>query len=216
MFKTFPSRRTVAATISVLALTGGAAFVSGCGDDDGHGAAMNDNGPMMSAGAMKGAAIDLAFAEAMIPHHESAIEMAQIAKERSKRSEITGLAGDIVRTQTAEIEQLRAIVARLEKAGVEAGSMGMSDHDMGMDGDTAGLRTANPFDRAFLSGMIPHHEGAVMMSRMVLTRGADEETRALARSITAAQQAEIGVMRGWLADWYGTEADAMSGSGHMG
>ncbi len=50
---------------------------------------------------------DRAFIDAMIPHHESAIEMAQVASEESDIPEIQGLAEDIIEAQTLEIDRLR-------------------------------------------------------------------------------------------------------------
>jgi uncharacterized protein (DUF305 family) len=50
-------------------------------------------------------------------------------------------------------------------------------------------------DRDFLAMMIPHHQGAVDMARLVLVHGRDPLTRQLAQEIIASQQAEIGSMR---------------------
>jgi uncharacterized protein (DUF305 family) len=49
--------------------------------------------------------------------------------------------------------------------------------------------------------MIPHHEGAVKMSRELLAKGEHAELKSLAEQIIKAQEAEIKQMQAWKAEW---------------
>ncbi|HEV2753656.1 MAG TPA: DUF305 domain-containing protein [Solirubrobacteraceae bacterium] len=169
------------ALIAALALS--LAALGACGGDD-----TQANG------------IDRAFAEQMIPHHQSAVDMAEIALERAERPELRELAEQIISSQEAEIAELEEALDD-ELAGVEPQSMGMSMEAMGMDMDPGMLRSAQPFDLAFIDMMIPHHEGAIVMSDVELRRGENREMRDLAREITAAQEREIAQMREWRTVW---------------
>ena len=187
--------------IWIIAVVATSGLIAGCGGDDHNGHSGSADG-----------SVDRAFAQMMIPHHESAIEMAKIAQQRGESPFVKKLAGDIIRSQSSEIATLRAADKRLEAKGLKVGDLGMSQHMMGMDGDTDMLNTADPFDPAFMKMMIPHHEGAVEMAKIEMTKGSDPELMELADKIVAAQESEITQMR----DQLGASDDSMSSDDSMG
>jgi uncharacterized protein (DUF305 family) len=64
------------------------------------------------------------------------------------------------------------------------------------------LKTATPFDLAFLDAMIPHHQGAVMMANSCAEQAAHAEVKALAADIMRDQDKEIAQMQAWREAWY--------------
>lgn len=82
--------------------------------------------------------------------------------------------------------------------------MGMMDMDDMMEGMMFGLngKTGDAFDKAFLTTMIVHHEGAVKMAEAVLKESKRPELIQLANDIITAQNKEIDMMKGWLSSWF--------------
>ncbi|MEH1894728.1 MAG: DUF305 domain-containing protein [Nostoc sp.] len=155
---------------------------------------------------------DLRFIDAMIPHHQGAVEMAKEAQVKSKRPEIKKLADNIIKSQNQEITQMKQWrQAWYPKAGDKpmAYNSQMS-HMMEMSSDqmkgmmmSQDLGAADAeFDLRFINAMIPHHEGAVKMGQDALSKSKRPEIKKLAQEIVKAQEVEIKEMQQWRKAWY--------------
>ncbi len=84
------------------------------------------------------------------------------------------------------------------------GKMNHGDMKGVMGGMMQGLegKTGKDFDKAFLTEMIVHHEGAVVMAEAVLKNSKQPELITLANDIISAQTKEIEMMKGWLSEWF--------------
>lgn len=183
-----------AATVVALWLA-----VAGCGDD-----AADSTNSTASSGQT-----DAMFVAGMIPHHQSAIDMAELALKNAKHDEIKQLSENIIESQQAEIEQLESLKDGLP----EARESMMSDKEMqSMMSDVEQLKNADDFDKAFIDAMVPHHQSAVVMANRV-KNSSNEELVALAAAIIKAQTAEIADMREWRKRWYGSAGPTGSTAG---
>ena len=145
---------------------------------------------------------DKAFIDSMVPHHEGAVEMAEVALERAEHPEIKEIAEDIVSSQRAEIGMFGEI--REREYGSAESTTEMSEQDMQAMGmsDPEKLAQAAPFDRAFIDGMVPHHESAIAMAEVAREETEDPEIRRIAEDIVSAQEREIAQMKQWRQEWY--------------
>ena len=133
---------------------------------------------------------DIMFAEMMLPHHQQAIEMSDLALKNSTNPEVLALAQEIKDAQTPEIEQMKSWGASsMAHMGHMMDGM-LSDEELS---DLAAA-TGSSFDKLFLEGMIKHHEGAIDMAEMVID-SKNSEVAALAKAIIEAQRAEISKMK---------------------
>jgi uncharacterized protein (DUF305 family) len=133
---------------------------------------------------------DINFAEMMIPHHEQAIEMSDIAFKNTTNPEVLQLAQEIKDAQASEIDLMKSWPG--VKESTHAGHMmdGMLSED-----ELSALRNARDaeFDRLFLQGMIKHHQGAIEMALDVK----DSESKVVAdlsAAIIKQQEIEIAAM----------------------
>ena len=164
------------------------------------------SGQMMDASQMlmqNGEYSDERFINAMVPHHQGAIDMANVALENAEHPEIQQLAQAIISTQQSEIDELKAIKQReygTSEVPTEANPEEMKM--MGMMADPKELANQQPFDKAFIDAMIPHHQSAIDMANVAFEQTSDSEIKNLALGIVTAQQQEIQQMIGWRQEWY--------------
>ena len=196
-------KRTLAALAATTMLAAGLT-ACGSGDDATSGSGSTSSSAHDDA--------DVTFVQSMIPHHEQAVRMAEMADDAAGSPEVRDLAERIKAAQGPEIETMQGW---LEDWGVDEDSHGGMDHGDGMDGDGMGgdgmddmpgmmsdadlgdLGEADgaAFDRMFLTMMIAHHEGAIEMAETEIADGEDPDVVSLAKDIKAAQTEEIAQMR---------------------
>ncbi|TQN44077.1 uncharacterized protein (DUF305 family) [Blastococcus colisei] len=195
------TRRTARLVRIAGGLLAGAVLLGGCsGAVDGTAADSNPSADSSATVSEEFNDADVVFAQGMIPHHEGALVMAEMALQRASDPRVLDLAERIQAGQGPEIDLM---TGWLEEWGepVESGGMGGMDHgsDGGMDHGSEGMGdmpAAGPdFDVMWLQSMIEHHDGAVVMAQIEIDDGANEEAIDLARRIVETQNDEIDEMQ---------------------
>ncbi len=157
----------------------------------GHGSSSSSNANYTGA--------DIMFLQMMIPHHQQAIDISNLAMKASQDTELIELAKIIARDQAAEIKQMKAW---LKDAGASE-DMGHAMHDMGgmlNDDELAALSaaTGKEFDILWLKGMTEHHDGAIHMTQMI-EDARNAEIKAFGTKVIKDQSKQIDQMKKMLA-----------------
>jgi uncharacterized protein (DUF305 family) len=188
-----------------------------------HNSTMNHNGMPMNAanhnmsqmqhGEMKsdaGAAsqpYDLQFIDTMVHHHEGAIQMSKSFLDKTQNEELKKFAQQIINDQQKEIAQMMEWREKWFAGKPPAKNMempGMMDSMKMMSGDHMKMMetmSGKDSDTHFLDMMIPHHDGALTMSKDALQKAEHAEIKTLANNIIKAQEAEIKKMNDWKTAW---------------
>jgi uncharacterized protein (DUF305 family) len=139
---------------------------------------------------------DIAFATGMIPHHQQAVEMADIVLAKTGvDSRVTDLAKKIKAEQDPEIVTMTGWLKTWGQPSPSAMG-GMTMNGMMSQDDMDALTKASGPDssKLFLHQMIQHHQGAIDMANEELTTGKNADALALAKGIVSSQTAEIATM----------------------
>jgi len=194
----------------VTATLAAAALVAACSSGESH-SSMSETSKQTIPESANFNATDVGFAQGMIPHHAQAVEMADLALEKSTNADVLALAKQIKASQNPEIQTMSGWLQSWGQKVPSTDSMSGGGHDMTdmggmmMDGmmteaDMEKLESSSgtAFDRLWMELMIQHHEGAVRMSEDELKDGKNLDVKALAQTIVTSQQAEISTMNSLL------------------
>ncbi len=160
---------------------------------------------------------DIRFMQGMIMHHAQAVEMTALSESHTTTKDIRSLAARISKSQSDEMNFMKRwlevrgepISPKMEMAGMDiSGHTTHSDHS-GHSKLMPGMLTAKQmdalkkanggdFDRLFLTGMIQHHNGALIMVKDLFDSagaGQDAELFNFASDVDSGQRAEIRIMQ---------------------
>jgi uncharacterized protein (DUF305 family) len=155
---------------------------------------------------------DLRFLSHMIVHHEQALELAALVPSRTTREALIRFASLVDRSQRAEIDQMKSLLAAAADRGLVVPHDALHSAEP-MPGllstrqmDAIASAKGPPFERMWLEAMIVHHEGALTMGREQQRRQFESRRQpygidVLVDEILVVQRAEITQMKAWLSEW---------------
>ncbi|WP_309108959.1 DUF305 domain-containing protein [Arthrobacter sp.] len=197
----------VAAAIVLAGCANGGGSTSGSGASPAETAAAAASAAATTGAAAEHNEADTMFAQMMIPHHAQAVEMSDmILKKQDIPAEVTALATQIKAAQAPEIEKMAGWLKSWNESATPSAGAHSGHGSVGMSGmmsaeDMSKLDAARGTDaaRLFLTQMIAHHEGAVMMAKTEESGGKNPEAIELSKTIIRAQEKEIQEMKDLLA-----------------
>jgi len=152
---------------------------------------------------LKGAEFEQSFLQQMIQHHRSGIEMAKLASDHTKRSELREFATKMIATQQQEIEQMTKWLNEWFKASPKEIANEAAEKGMKMHISMLSEKHDADFDKAFLEMMPKHHHMAVEMAEQAEKKATHPALKELAAKIAKDQQQEIKQMKTWAQSWFG-------------
>lgn len=167
---------------------------------------------------------DAAFTQTMIVHHTGAIAMADLAAARASSTPVKDLALQIKAAQQPEIDEMTSWLKAWgepvtmpgmtsptpaptsgDMSGMDMSTPSPMSSDSGMDSSMPGMTPADmaelssamgpTFDKDFLTLMIQHHQSAVSMAKVELSKGQNTAAKNLAQSIVTSQSKQIASMK---------------------
>ena len=149
---------------------------------------------------------DVDFLYNMIPHHKGAVVSSEEYLKYGQYDAVQGLASNIIMAQNKEIEEFTQLITELKEKATKYNKKAVSKVSkdsqkamMGMMKVMNGVKISGDIDKDFLMGMMPHHQGAIDASKIILTITKDAKIKEIANRIIADQEKEIADIKTMLA-----------------
>lgn len=162
---------------------------------------------------------DKSFLQEMIPHHIEAINSSKVIVQSTKDAELKAFATNVIADQTSEVNMMKALYKSISSSEYTDNATYkpmMSDMNGKMDTD---------LDRAYITGMIEHHSGAISMAKKILPISKSTEVKTLSQNIITNQAKEVEILNNWLKTKFATNtvqakpkavAPTVDSDGHSG
>ncbi|WP_180536745.1 DUF305 domain-containing protein [Micrococcus luteus] len=159
---------------------------------------------------LEGRELEITFLAEIIPHHQAAIEMAQLELERGTSPDIRTHAENIIANQEHQIDQFTRWLEdwyglspeeAMDEAPEEARQemVTLEEETQAMIAELEEMSAGEDFDVAFVQKMIPHHQGGIVESLEPQSRAPHPQLRVAAMAGITTQQAQVADFRTWLA-----------------
>jgi uncharacterized protein (DUF305 family) len=162
-----------------------AVALGGCGSNS------SDTG--QTAPPPPGNGADRAFVNAVLPLHDRAVAISLIGQRKGNKF-VKDLSLKIAGSQPQETARLRAIGSALFTAGVPVGTLGVAP-TKAANVDLKALRTAKPFETAFLNALIPIHEATIALCEAEIKKGSQVDLKTTSQAMIDVEKTQLASMR---------------------
>lgn len=132
------------------------------------------------------------FLENMIPHHQEAVDTSSLVFSQTQDAQLKQFTQAVIEAQTKEITQMKEWLRSWYSVEYTLNS----NYKPMMANLTEFKDTEQ--EKAYIEGMIRHHQGAIEMAKKMLTLNPRDEIKQMARGIISAQESEVKILQKWL------------------
>jgi uncharacterized protein (DUF305 family) len=158
---------------------------------------MNDMMAKMQSMQMTGD-FDVDFANMMVEHHQSALDMAQVEVSQGKDETLKTKAQEILTKQKKEQQELKDFVSSYKPSGMKHGEGELQKGMSKMTNKMKSMQMTGDVDKDFATMMASHHEDGISMAKMELKNGMSDKLKQMAQKSIDDQQKDIKEFESWL------------------